>query len=120
MNMLKVLICVLLTALVSGCGTGTRTFDVPDVTKSETIILKKNPGQAAIYSLTVKGEGRIDGNAEIVLILNAEPYKTERLSGPVDFRWGGDWYSDQAEIRYRPMSTTAGSLRLKYQFNDLK
>jgi hypothetical protein len=120
MKMVKVVICLGLIALVSGCGAGTRTVDVTDVTMSETIILKKDPGQGIIHSLSVKGEGKIEGNAEISLILNGGPYKTEHLFGAVDFRWGGDWYSDQAEIRYRPMSPTGGSLRLKYKFNDLK
>jgi len=120
MKMIKLLICLCLTAFVSGCGSGTRTVDVKDVTKSETITLKKDQGQGAIYSITVKGEGKIDGNAEIALILNGGPYKTERLSGPVDFRWGGDWYSDRAEIIYTPISTTGGSLWLSYKFNDIK
>jgi hypothetical protein len=120
MKMMKLLICLVLTALVSGCGAETRTVEVTDVTKSETIALKKDPGQGAIHSLTVKGKGRIDGNAEIVLILNGGPYRTERLSGRVDFRWGGDWYSDQAEIRYRPTSPTGGSLSLEYKFNDIE
>lgn len=118
--MLKILIYALLTILALGCETGTRTFDISDITKSETIILEKDPGQGTIYSLTVNGEGRIEGKAEIALILNGDPYKTERLSGTVDFQWGGDWYSDQAEIRYSPKSTTGGSLRLRYKFNGLK
>lgn len=103
-----------------GCGVGTRTHNVSDITKSETIVLKKNPGQGPVYSLTVKGVGRIDGQAEILLILNTGPYKTEKLSGSVNFRWGGDWYSDTAEIRYAPSSVTGGVLRIKYKFNDLK
>ncbi|MFH1476718.1 MAG: hypothetical protein ABIH24_04395 [Verrucomicrobiota bacterium] len=37
-----------LAALLSGCGIGSRTHDVVDVTKSETIILKKNPRQGLI------------------------------------------------------------------------
>ena len=104
--------------LVAGCGIGGRTHDVADVTKPETIVLKKNAGQGAIHSFSVIGSGEMRGNAEITIILNGGPYKTEKLSGKVDFRWGGDWYSDQAEIRYTPTSVTGGSLKLKYEFNN--
>jgi len=89
-----------------------------DVIKSETIVLKKSAGQGAIHSLSVIGSGELHGDAEIILILNGGPYKTEKLSGKVDFRWGGDWYSDEAEIRYTPTSVTGGSLKLKYDFSD--
>ena len=119
-NMLKLLVGVLVIVLFPGCDSGVRTYDISDITKSETITLVKNQGQGAIYSLSIKGEGRIQGNAEIILILNGAPYKTKRLSGPVDFQWEGDWYSDQAEIRYIPISPINGSLRIKYKFNDLK
>ena len=116
--MKKLILCLALAALVSGCGIGSHTHNVANVTKSETIILNKNPRQGLIHSLSITGHGKISGNAEIVLILNGGPYKIETLSGSVDFRWGGDWYSDQAEIRYTPTSVTGGSLRLKYKFND--
>lgn len=119
MKMTRLITCLALAALVSGCGIGTRTIDIADVTKGETIILKKKSGQGLIHSLTVTGAGRVDGDAEIVLILNGEPYKTEVLSGSVSFRWGGDWYSDQAEIRYKPISVTGGNLKLKYKFRDI-
>jgi len=117
--MKRLITCLALAALLSGCGIGSRTHDVVDVTKSETIVLKKNPRQGLIHSLSVSGHGKISGKAEIVLILNAGPYKTKQLFGSVDFRWGGDWYSDQAEIRYTPISVTGGSLKLRYTFNDL-
>ena len=119
-NMLKLLVGILVIVLFPGCDRGTRTYDFSDITQPETITLIKNPEQGAIHSISIKGEGRIQGNAEIILILNDAPYKTMHLSGPVDFRWTGDWYYDQAEIRYIPMSAIKGSLRLKYKFSDSK
>ena len=116
--MKKVITCFAMVALIAGCGIGGRTHDVADVTKPETIVLKKNAGQGAIYSFSVIGSGEIHGSAEISLILNGGPYKTEKLSGKVDFHWGGDWYTDQAEVRYTPTSVTSGSLKLKYEFSD--
>ena len=115
--MSKLVTCFAVTVLLSGCG-GTRTYDVVDVTKAETIVLKKASGQGPVHSLSVTGSGEIQGDAEISLILNGGQYKTEKMSGKVDFRWGGDWYSDHAEIRYTPTSVTGGSLKLNYEFND--
>ena len=115
--MKRLIASIALVAVVSGCSLGSRTHSVADVTKPEAIVLKKKPGQGPVYSFSVVGHGKINGNAEISLILNGGPYKTEKLSGKVDFRWGGDWYSDQAEIRYAPGTVTGGTVRLKYKFN---
>ena len=115
---MKIYITVIaLAILASGCGTKAR--NIADVSKGETIILEKQAGQGPIHGITISGSGRLKGEAEITLILNGGPCKTEHLSGAVDFRWGGDWYSDQAEIRYTPISATSGKLKLKYKFNDL-
>jgi hypothetical protein len=76
------------------------------------------PGKGPVHSLSVRGSGTIQGHAEVTLILNGSPYRTEKLSGQVGFQWGGDWLSDEAEIRYTPTSVTSGSLKLRYKFND--
>ena len=115
--MKRLITVIALAILATGCGAKTRT--IADVCKGETIILEKQVGQGPIHGITISGSGRLKGEAEISLILNGGPYKTEHLSGAVDFRWGGDWYSDQAEIKYTPISSTGGKLKLKYQFNDL-
>src|SRR5690554_2248240 len=80
MIMKKVITCLAVAVLLSGCG-GTRTHDVADVTKAEVIVLKYTPGQGPFHSLSVTGFGEIQGDAEISLILNGDPYKTEKLSG---------------------------------------
>jgi len=110
----------LLVLLFAGCGMVMRSQDISNVTKSETVILKKLPTQGSIHSLTINGVGRISGDAEVVLILNGVPYKKELLSGDVAFRWDGDWYADQAEIRYTVKSVAGGNLQLNYTFHDLK
>ena len=107
---------LVVAALVTGCGS--RMHEVPDVTKPNTIVLTKKPSQGFIHSFSASGSGEINGTAEISLILNGGPYKTETLSGSVAFQWGGDWYSDKAEIQYNPSSVTGGNLRLKCKFND--
>lgn len=108
--------CLIVLAISTGCGT--RTHRVADITKDDTIVLTKKTSQGPIQSFSIAGSGKINGQAEITLILNGKPYKTETLSGPIKFRWGGDWYSDNAEIRYTPVSVTEGNLKLKYGFND--
>ena len=118
MKHIPTLFAALLIGLLTGCGLGHRTQPVTDVTKAETITLKKNTGQGHIYYLTITGSGEIQGTAEISLIENGKPYRTEKLSGPVKFEWKGDWYSDTAEIRYEPKSVTGGNLRLEYRFKD--
>lgn len=119
MYSLKILAFTILTAFAYGCGIGMHSHTISDVKKGETIILVKSPNQEDIYSLTVKGDGAIEGKAEISLFLNSKPYKVERLSGLVNFEWESDWYSDRAEIRYRSLSAKAGRLRLQYQFHSL-
>lgn len=115
---MKIAILIAL-AFLMGCGGNKQTYNVADVTKSETIELKKASSQGNIHSITVVGKGRIDGAAEIVLILNGKPYKTESILGDVNFSWGGDWYSDYAKIDYKPSSVKSGNLSLQYEFNDL-
>ena len=113
-------ICVLaLIAILVGCSGNNQAYNIADVTKSETITLKKISSQGNINSMTVVGKGHLDGTAEIVLIVNGKPYKTGSLSGDVDFRWGSDWYSDSAQIEYKPSSVKSGNLSLQYKFEDI-
>jgi hypothetical protein len=115
---MKILLSVLTVAALAfvGCSSSTREVSVKDVTKSETIILKKRPTEGSISGLQVIGGGSIDGKAEVHLILNGAVYKKEEISGRVSFEWNGDWYADQAEVRYVPGTATSGTVTLKYQF----
>ena len=99
-----------------GCGPIFREVSVKDVSKSETIVLKKNPSQGSVSSIQITGIGSVVGNAEVQLILNGAVYKRESVSGSVKFEWSGDWYSDDAEVRYIPGTATSGALTLRYQF----
>ncbi len=103
-----------------GCVPGKQTYTITDITKQSTITLRKLRSQGDIHSMTLTGKGHIDGNAKIVLILNGKPYKTESLSGDIDFKWRGDWYSDSAQIVYKPSSVRRGYLVLQYKFEDVR
>jgi hypothetical protein len=71
-----------------------------------------------IYAIHIRCSGKIDGQAEISLILNGKPYKTEQLNGKVSFSWSGDWYSDSAEIQYKPIKVSSGVLNFSYAFKS--
>ncbi|WP_160148401.1 hypothetical protein [[Leptolyngbya] sp. PCC 7376] len=109
---------VVIATLLSGCGQGFRTHTVNDSTQSQTIILTKQPNQENIYGWILEGSGEIEGEAQISVMLDEEPYLTEELSGIIDFQWQGDWYANDAEIVYTPTSVTGGEIQLKYQFHD--
>ena len=118
-EMMKIILTVLIIGvLAASCGS--RTYEVSDLTKPNTIVLRKKPCQEAttIHSISVRRSGKINGTAKINLILNGVPYKTEILSGSVIFQWDGDWYYDKAEIQYIPESVTGGNLKLRYEFYD--
>jgi hypothetical protein len=99
-----------------GCRLSQREVSVQDVTKSETLVLKKKPSQGSITGVHIAGRGSIVGKAEVQLILNGAVYKREEISGPVRFEWSGDWYADVAEVRYISGTASRGTLTLKYEF----
>ncbi len=113
--------CVIFISIVllSGCGGRAQSVDVTDVTKAETLTISKKPGQGGVYAISIRARGKIDGEAEISLLLNGAPYRTERIAGDVALEWGGDYYADDAEIAYTPINVRGGHLRLLYRFKDL-
>jgi hypothetical protein len=113
---LPFLLCAYLA--LSGCSRVDREVSVRDVTKSETIVLRKKPGQGPIYAISIVGSGSISGDAEFQLILNGAVYQKKGITGRSSFEFGGDWYSDEAELRYVPKHVSDGNLMLKYSFYD--
>jgi len=100
----------------------TQTVEIHDVTKAQTLILKKRFFQDTIESMYVEGSGFIDGKARIQRIIDSPgggPYDDDEISGKVHFQWGGDWYSDTAKIRYIPENVKSGYIKLTFSFNVL-
>jgi hypothetical protein len=89
---------------------------VSDVHQRETLVLGSKVGNPYTYGITIRGSGNIDGEAIISLMLNGEPYKVAKLSSKFDFEWGGDWYSETAEVRYEPRNVRSGRVTLRYRF----
>ena len=115
-----------LVVLVIGTAVGLVTWwmsgprvAVGDVRHAETLVLGKGSSAGHTYALSIRGSGQIDGHATISLLLDGKPYKVEKLSGAVDFKWGGEWYADTAEVRYEPDGVRSGDVVLRYNFEKL-
>jgi hypothetical protein len=94
------------------------SVSISDVRQCETLVLGTKTGNPYTHGITIRGSGEIDGDATISLLLNGEQYKVAKLNGRIDFAWGGDWYSETAEVRYKPTSVRAGKVVLHYRFHQ--
>ena len=94
------------------------SVSVSDVRQGETLVLGTKTGSHHTHGVTIRGSGEIEGDATISLLLNGEPYKAATLNGRIDFEWGGDWYSETAEVRYEPADVRAGEVVLHYRFHQ--
>jgi PhoPQ-activated pathogenicity-related protein len=92
------------------------TISIADAGKPTELTLVSRHHASKVVALHVEGSGQVDGAGEISLILNGQPYKTEKLNGPVRFSWRVDWYSPQAVVRYTPLTAKGGSVTLRYHF----
>lgn len=98
-------VCLLLA--VTGCQRQVgQAVSVADTTQLELISIRKLSSQENIHGIRVRIRGKIDGSATIQLMLNKEPYKEAQLHGPINIEWETDWYSDEAQILYTPLSLT--------------
>lgn len=104
--------------LVTGCGSSDDSASILDASQPATIVLKSESAEGVV-GLDVFGTGHVDGTGRIELILNGQPYKSEVLIDDVAFRWGGDWYSPEATIRYTPQDARGGAIKLSYRFRSL-
>jgi hypothetical protein len=90
---------------------------VRNVREAETLVLGRETGSPYTWAISIRGSGRIDGEATISLLMGeGRPYQTEHLSGTVDFEWSGDWYSETARVRYEPVNVRSGNVVLRYRF----
>ena len=117
---LSAIVTVVILSLGSACTSNDHSVRVTDVRKHEVITLQDLQNQHHVYGIEIRGTGKIDGDATVTLMLNGKPYKFEKLNGPVSFKWGGDWYSNTAEIRYVPNKVNSGEIVVEYKFLTLK
>ena len=90
------------------------TIHNDNLTKSQIFTLTSKCGEQVV-SIKIEGYGNSEGSSAIHLILNDEEYKSEVLDGKFKFTWSGDWYSDEAIVRYVANSASAANLTLDYR-----
>ena len=113
----SILFIIQLTLLSASCTQYDQKLEITDLNKPQVITLKKKRDQKIIVSMGVHCYGKLEGEAQ--LMLNGAPYKTEKMKGKVNFKWGGDWFSDSMELRYQPINLTSGQLAMEYTYSDL-
>ncbi len=89
---------------------------ITDSSKSAELKLHPRHELAHVTALHVEARGKTDGEAEITLLLNGQPYRTERVNGAVKFSWRVGWYSTEAVVRYTPLTAKKGTITLRYDF----
>jgi hypothetical protein len=118
MKTFYILIIAILAILLVSCAKYDQRLVIKDLKNTQLVSLHKKQGQRAICSMGIRGSGRIDGKARIVLMLNGAPYKEADINDKVSFSWGGDWYADSMELRYQPLEVRSGELVIEYYFGD--
>jgi hypothetical protein len=113
---LTVIQLILITA---SCAKYDQHIEITDIKKPQVLILQKKPNQEGVVSMGIHCHGRLEGEAQLVLMLNGAPYKTKRMKGKVNFKWGGDWYADSLELRYLSSNINSGHLIIDYTFSTL-
>lgn len=114
------ILIILLIVLCVSCSKYDQKLSITDIQKPQAITLYKKVNQRGVYAMGIQGSGNLIGNAQLILMLNDQPYKTEQLNGKISFTWSGDWYSDSMEVRYQPGKVESGNLDIEYAFYDLK
>lgn len=114
MQTLAIPTAVLLLALVACAPSQITTIE--NLGEPRVVKLVAPDPEKPVFSIEIKGTGSIDGTAQIELMLDGKPYKSQNLEGRVSFTWAGDWYSPTAELRYRPTKARGGELQLRYSF----
>jgi len=120
---MKIIHYILITQLFVfciSCSKYDQKISITDIQKPQKITLHKKVNQGGIYAMEIRGSGNLNGKAQIMLMLNGQPYMTEHLNGKISFTWSGDWYFDSMEIRYEPDKVESGNLDIEYDFCDLK
>ena len=92
------------------------TISESEVKKENVIKFQKKQAQKHIVRLDMKISGFVEGDALINLIENDKLYMSEKVHGKFSFKWGCDWYSDTAEIRYKPTDVKSGEILIQYNF----
>jgi hypothetical protein len=89
---------------------------IEDASKPIELTLVSGHNANKVVALHVEGRGKVDGEAEISLMLDGRAYRTEHLNGPVHLTWRVDWYQPGAVVSYAPLTAKSGTITLRYHF----
>lgn len=116
----KLLLIIALPLLLTACGKPYgQNIEIKNIRTKETVILNKKSSKGNIHGIRIKITGQIEGESKISLILKNKEYKTNKLKDNFSFNWGGDWYSDSAQIIYEPVNAKNGKVLIEYEFKDI-
>ena len=120
-NLLIQLSQIIIASLLMCCCSAIlqETAQIKNVSKQEVIVIHKRRDQGNVQGIKIRISGKIAGTATIQLLLNSGTYKKEEIKDKVNFFWEGDWYQDDAEIRYIPDTVATGDLTINYEFLEL-
>jgi hypothetical protein len=87
---------------------------IADVTQPETLLFRAS--NSGVYAVAINVLGSIEGSAEIQLMLNGAVYRRKTIAGKFEEELSGDWYSQEAEVRYLPANVTSGKVDVMARF----
>ena len=85
-----------------------------------SFLLKPDNKSNHVIGLNLLITGSIDGQASFSLMQDGKPYRTAEVTGDFNIKWGNDWYSETAEIKYSPKNVKAGSGVINYRFRYIE
>ncbi len=96
-------------------------LSLQSVHENQLIRIRKNLDSGAVSHLYVKTVGQLNGTAMLRVYRSDSPERiqTEKMIGPgkIDgLLLDHDWEADDCRMEYEPHSTTAGFLKIEYQF----
>ena len=109
---------LLLLALLTGCRDADPIISVTDTGHAERLSIGKTAGQGPVKQLRLQVEGQLNGTAQLVVIMEGQPFHVFTLSDSIDLTWKDRWPHDRASLAYNPGTATGGSLRIRYRFVD--
>jgi hypothetical protein len=109
---------LLLLALLTGCRDADPIISVTDTGQAERLSIGKTAGQGPVKQLRLQVEGQLNGTAQLVVIMEGQPFHVFTLSDSIDLSWKDRWPHDRARLAYNPGTATGGSLRIRYRFVD--
>lgn len=87
---------------------------VLDLSTSATFILGVSDTKT-VSEFRFHAQGHSSANGVLELLLDDKVYKTQVITGDVDFKWTGDWYHPNMKIVYRVEQAGTGTLKIKYK-----